>query len=55
MIERPAKTPTVFSKHPADGPKRMTDESSGMPSALREVRRQGMPGRAFHQMIAYCC
>src|SRR5208283_5678893 len=31
----------------------MTGEPSGMPSALREVHRQGVPGRAFHQMIAY--
>ena len=45
----------VNRRHPADCPKRMTDEPSGMPSALREVHRQGMPGRAFHQMIAYCC
>jgi len=42
-------------RHPADGSKRVTDEPSGMPSALREVHRQGMPGRAFHEMIAYCC
>src|SRR5208337_898504 len=26
-----------LARHPADGPKRMADEPSGMPSALREV------------------
>jgi hypothetical protein len=28
---------------------------SGAPFALRGIHRQGMPRRAFHQMIAYCC
>ena len=28
-----------LARHPADGPKRMADEPSGMPSALREVHR----------------
>jgi len=31
----------------------MTDEPSGMPSALREVHRQGMPGRAFHYYLPF--
>ena len=29
----------VTARHPSDGPTRMTDEPSGMPSALREVHR----------------